>query len=91
MIFIVKIYGEDMKWISVKDKLPPHRERVLTYSPLYHGARKWLEEGVVILSYDATPGNENDDYPGNRGWVTDDGEAAMFIPTYWFPLPTPEF
>ncbi len=75
-----------MKWIYVKDKLPPPNIRVLTYSPSYHGARESAEQGVVILSHNPDPNG-----PDWLAWVDDHGEGALFAPMLWRSIPKVEF
>jgi len=70
-----KVEDSRPKWISVKDKLPPHRKSVLTVK----------SNGDQLVSYII---NHDDGFTPNWQWTLTDRIGVEI--THWQPLPTPQ-
>lgn len=87
-------------WISVKDRLPENRQRVI----VGHSLGRWVKDDVLFVAEDqsfrlrvnaATGGDAgykqkdtkkpNGDPAGPDDWLW----GAQTFPTHWMPLPTP--
>ncbi|TDB41250.1 DUF551 domain-containing protein [Photorhabdus khanii] len=78
-LFTKLITGVFMEWISVKDKLPKHREYVLAYTNCFD---------IVMFYYDIL-WFECCTYISIDSCTDDTIERNGVIVTHWMPLPNP--
>ena len=64
-----------MKWISVKDRLPPNKDRYLCAGVEAVGGRLHKAHVRILKLY--------------YTWVSDWEDAENFVVTHWMPLPEP--
>jgi hypothetical protein len=72
----------DSNWISVKDKLPVDKSRVICWGNV-HG--HWMAMTATYYSTEAYQQSEIKDFSNyNGGFI-----GALEMPTHWMPLPEP--